>query len=99
MKDRYEDLNPNWQGGIDREPYAWNWTDRLRESIRKRDNYKCQKCDKAQSKRKIPVHHIDYNKKNCSSNNLITLCHRCNSIVNFDRDYWFAYFTYIMESK
>jgi len=30
--------------------------------------------------------------------NLITLCRQCNTRVNFNRDYWFAYFTYIMEN-
>jgi len=43
------------------------------------------------------IHHIDYNKLNCQSNNLICLCKKCNSKVNFNRDYWYAYFRYIMD--
>lgn len=30
-------------------------------------------------------------------NHLITLCGKCNLEVNTNRDYWFAYFEYIIE--
>lgn len=43
------------------------------------------------------VHHIDDNKQNCKKNNLITTCNQCNIKANFNRDYWYAYFTYIVE--
>jgi len=46
-------------------------------------------------KRNIEVHHVDYNRFNCKENNLITLCKTDNIKANFNRDYWFAYFTYI----
>jgi hypothetical protein len=36
--------------------------------------------------------HIDYNKKNCNPNNLISLCNSCHSKTNFDRKYWINYF-------
>jgi len=45
----------------------------------------------------LTIHHIDYNKYNCLPENLISLCDRCNVIANYNRDYWFAYFNYIME--
>lgn len=86
--------NPNWKGGISFEPYASEWTNKLKEQIRKRDNYKCQLCYKTQKEefkdinRKLSIHHIDYNKKNCKDNNLITLCNKCNSKVNFNRKWW-----------
>ena len=67
----------------------------IRESIRKRDNYTCQLC----YKNGRDVHHIDYNKENSKINNLITLCEKCNCQVNINRDYWYAYFTYIMENN
>jgi hypothetical protein len=92
----------NWQNGISKLPYAFGFTNELKEFIRKRDNYICQNCGKKQKTlkgihKKLGIHHIDYNKQNCNKNNLITLCHGCNSKANFNRDYWFAYFTYIME--
>lgn len=36
--------------------------------------------------------HIDYNKKNCNPKNLITLCRKCHSKTNSNRDYWINYF-------
>ena len=84
----------NWQGGKSFEPYSVDWTETLKRSIRERDNYICQLCGKTQIEqieeieKKLSVHHIDYNKKNCNPKNLTTLCNRCNARVNFNRDYW-----------
>ena len=80
--------NPNWKGGKSFEPYTTNWTETLRRAIRERDNYICQFCNQYGNF----VHHIDYCKKNCNPENLITLCQKCNSKVNFDRSYWQNYF-------
>ena len=49
--------------------------------------------------RVLDVHHIDYNKMNINPKNLICLCHKCNLRANFRRDYWFAYFNYIIEER
>jgi hypothetical protein len=87
--------NPNFKDWISREPYSLKWTTELKESIRTRDNYKCNLCNKFGNH----VHHIDYNKQNCEDSNLITLCNRHHLLTNSNRDYWFAYFTYIMETK
>jgi hypothetical protein len=86
--------NPNWKGGIGRLPYSYDFKIN-RKLVLKRDNYTCQKCNK----KGTHVHHIDYNKQNCKKSNLISLCCKCNSEVNGNRDYWYAYFTYIMENK
>ena len=78
---------------------------RIRNGILKRDNYKCQICSMIQEEhfiiygRDIEVHHIDYDKENNEENNLICLCHKCNTKANFNRDYWYAYFSYIMEKN
>ena len=85
--------HPNWQGGISFEPYSTDWTETLRRSIRQRDNYTCQLCGKEPA---ICVHHIDYDKKNCNPKNLITLCKKGNSVVNYNREYWTNYFQNIM---
>jgi 5-methylcytosine-specific restriction endonuclease McrA len=87
--------NPNWQGGISGEPsYPRNWNGELKESIRIRDNYKCQVCSLPQNllDRKLHIHHIDYNKDNCDKNNLISLCHSCHIKTNTDRDKWIEFF-------
>ena len=78
----------NWKGGISFIPYTTDWTETLRRSIRERDHYICRLCLEYGN----TVHHIDYNKKNCNPENLITLCMSCNAKVNFNRDYWLNYF-------
>ena len=93
----------NYIHGKGYEPYSIKFNNKLKESIHKRDNYTCQNCGMTrkehfkQYNRKLDVHHINYNKKNCKEDNLITLCKKCNLRANSNRDYWFAYFTYIIE--
>lgn len=85
--------NPNWVGGISKLPYSFDFTQKLKDEIRKRDNYCCQICGKSEKKnrKKLSIHHIDYDKKNCDINNLICLCNKCHPKTNFNRDYWYAY--------
>jgi len=83
------DKNSSWRGGISFEPYSVDWTETLRRSIRERDHYTCQICGKEPA---TDVHHIDYNKKNCNPDNLITLCDGCHVKTNFNREYWIEYF-------
>ena len=85
-------LSPAWRGGKSFEPYTIDWTETLRRSIRERDNYTCQLCGKLQSDRAFSIHHIDYNKRNCNPENLITLCIDCHPKTNFNRKYWTKYF-------
>ncbi len=95
--------NPNWKNGISFEPYNPNWTKELRLEIRKRDNFICKLCNLSEQEsitkygRVLSVHHIDYNKDNCTENNLITACVKCNSKVNKNRSYWTKYFKNILE--
>jgi len=60
--------------------YGPNWTLELREFVRSRDNYTCQKCGE-QSDKTLDVHHkVPYRiSKNNSLNNLISLCKRCHN--------------------
>jgi hypothetical protein len=89
--------NSNWKGGISYELYSIDWTDDLRESIRKRDNHMCQECGIQQDEldgfhKKLDVHHIDYNKYNLSPSNLISLCKNCHAKTSFNREYWVGHF-------
>lgn len=62
--------------------------DRVREIIRRRDNWTCQICGKKwkESQRRFDVHHIDCKKEKSKQydiwekekNNMITLCHKCH---------------------
>jgi 5-methylcytosine-specific restriction endonuclease McrA len=91
--------NPAWRNGISFEPYSIEWTRELKRFIRDRDNHKCQYCQKNENEleEKLHIHHIDYDKQNCKEENLISLCCSCHIATNNNRDYWFAYYTYLME--
>jgi len=97
--------NPSFNGWISKEPYSLNWTEELRESIRICDNHECQNCGMTEEEHLIVigkilcVHHIDYNKKNCNEDNLITLCMACNIRANYNRDYWQERFMEIIDEK
>ena len=96
-KDKYCGENsPNWQGGISRLPYCSIWTPWLKEEIKERDNHQCQNPNCSCEFEKLCVHHIDYDKKNCSTNNLITLCNSCNSKANTNRDHWKEFYSNIL---
>lgn len=86
--------SPAWLGGISFEPYGIEFNEKLKEEIRKRDNYACQMldCNAIQNGKKFPIHHKDYNKRNNEDWNLVTLCHSCHSKTNTNREYWENYF-------
>lgn len=83
-----------WRGGKSYEIYPVNWTNSLKIAIRERDHYQCQVCGEKQGDKTHSVHHIDYDKKNCNPDNLITLCKHCHSKTNHNREYWIKYLTF-----
>jgi len=99
------DLNPNWIDGRSFEPYSSEFNEQFKEQIRKRDNYQCQCCGFTNEEHLItwdeslPIHHIDYDKKNNKENNLIATCKQCNVRANYNRPYWIIYYQKIMEKK
>lgn len=71
--------NPSWKGGIAKWSYAPSWK-RIAHDIRKRDEYTCQLC-KVQfpkSSKLLHVHHMDGDKFNNQSSNLVTVCATCH---------------------
>lgn len=92
--------NGCWKGGISSEPYAPVWIDkRFKAGIRERDNNTCQNPDCRGTDKTLTVHHVDYDKKNCEPENLITLCRSCNGRANFNRDFWEAGYKEIIRMK
>ena len=91
------DRNPQWRDGLSFEPYAPEFNDKLKEQIRKRDNYTCQICRIPENGIKLHPHHIDYNKKNNDPSNLISLCRSCHAKTNFNRNWWTKYFQVIIK--
>ena len=93
--------HPAWKGGISFEPYSLEFSKQIKELIRSRDGYKCQKCGclEIEEGKKLSIHHIDYQKENCLPENLISLCNRCNLKVNINRKKWTKYFQNKLQKK
>ena len=101
-KERFKDItkHPSWLGGISFEPYGIEFNTKLKEKIRKRDNFRCQECFRHQDelftkkgkKYKLNIHHIDFCKTNNNPNNLISLCKSCHIQTNYNRENWTKYF-------
>lgn len=97
--------NPAYHKGESFLPYTVDFTNRLKETIRKRDNYTCQVCGIKERHltrkyhKKLDIHHIDYNKQNCYEYNLITLCKTCNVSANGNRSYWITYFVKLLTTR
>ena len=72
-------------------PYPVEFNKKLKKQIAERDNFICQLCNELLPER-FATHHIDYNKDNCNSFNLIFLCRRCNAKINSNRIFWQHYF-------
>ena len=87
----------NWKGGISYEPYCPIWKDKTyKKDIRERDGNKCLNPYCSKNNSRLTIHHIDYNKKNCSPSNLITVCSSCNSRANTDRDWHTTWYQALM---
>lgn len=84
----------NWKGGKSKEKY-FLFTPSLKKEVLVRDNNTCQICSRVwiNGERRFDIHHIDYDKKNNSIINLITLCKPCHVKTNFDRLKWIMKFT------
>jgi len=92
--------NNSWKGGISCEPYCGVWLDKeFKEDIKQRDNYQCQNPDCWGTSKKLVIHHIDYNKKNCSPTNLITLCNSCNIRANKDREWHTKFYRSVLMDR
>ena len=79
--------NSNWKGGIGIEPYCDAWADKeYKADIKERDDSMCMNPDCWNTSEALCLHHIDYDKKNCSPSNLITLCASCNIRANYNRE-------------
>jgi len=79
--------NTHWIDGRSRkkkgaEDYNFEFSDSLKTTIKKRDNFRCRKCDEDGSKFRLFIHHIDFNKKNNSIDNLVTVCSSCHSRIH-----------------
>ncbi len=74
--------------------YPDEFNNGLKQKIKKNFRFRCQECFRHQNEleHSLSVHHIDFNKKNNSENNLIPLCKSCHTQTNFNRENWTTYF-------
>jgi len=99
LRERFSgELNPNWCGGVSFEPYCTIWKHpEFRKDILERDNYRCQNPDCWCKFDRLDLHHIDYDKKNCHPDNIVTLCISCNARANVEREWHTSWYTAIMQ--
>jgi len=81
--------HPQWNGGSSNFPYSFDFNEKLKGKIKLRDGYVCKNCS---SNKDLTIHHIDYNKLNSNTNNLVTLCRSCNAKANFNREFYGEYY-------
>jgi hypothetical protein len=94
---KYGSNNPNGKGGISLEPYCYIFSDNeFKDYIKERDGYICLNPTCSGKSKRLAIHHIDYNKKNCIQENLITLCISCNSKANINREWHTQWYRLIM---
>jgi len=93
--------NPNWRGGISKEPYCFVFGDKeWREFIFDRDKDKhCWNPQCLWNSKQEVLHHINYNKKDCKPKNIIKICSSCNTSANFNREWWQSFYVIIMEKR
>lgn len=90
--------NPNWQNGKSFEPYDVKFNKQFKNLVKLRDNFCCVNCGISEQNhlftfgKKLPVHHIDYNKENTCLMNCCALCIRCNTLANKNREQWKLYY-------
>lgn len=96
-----EQMGGLWEEGKSFGQYGLAWTRKLRKTIRERDNYICQLCNKqkTQLKKDLFIHHIDYMKINNLPFNLISLCNSCHTLTNHKRKYFTKFFQNYLSDK
>lgn len=80
--------HPGWRGGTATLPYGPGFTRKQKRLILQRDNYTCQRCGITQEAygRALQVHHLDHNKDNNDSSNLVAACGSCNVWASYHRN-------------
>ena len=63
---------------LENAPIGHRFGEETKEAVRARQNFVCALCGEAQEDRKLSVHHIDENRWNNKTSNLIALCRKCH---------------------
>ena len=76
--------NPAYIHGQGERPYPLSYR-KIRNVIKERDGYSCQRCGKEEIDVSHHIHHIDFDKRNTDADNLITLCPSCHAYITAKR--------------
>lgn len=92
-----------WLGGISFEPYGLDFNKKLKRLIKERDGC-CMLCnlgfeDLKLLKRRIHIHHVNYDKRCNLQQNLITLCINCHGLTQKNRGVWVKLFQSLLAEK
>ncbi len=102
-KTRFKDPtnHPSYIDGSSRYPYPFIFFNKeWRNYIYERDNEKfCWNLQCEGKGKRETLHHIDYNKDNCSYINIIKICDVCNSLANFNREWWETFYVEIIRRR
>ena len=99
---RIGDKSPAWKGGIAYLPYCEKFDNNFKNRVREFFNCCCYVCGKSEedNKRKLDVHHVNYNKDTCCDDSkplFVPLCRSCHSKTQSDREYWKEFFIVSLE--
>lgn len=72
---KLKEKNPAWRGGRSFIDYGKEWV-KIRNKIRKNQ---CERCGNNEN---LMVHHKDFNKRNNSLENLMTVCRSCHTTIH-----------------
>lgn len=75
--------------------YPPRFNHKFKTMIRERDDHRCALCGRFAK----DVHHVNYLKLDTRPDNCITLCRRCNNLVNYNRPYWQAKIDAMLRSR
>lgn len=95
--------NPMWAGGSSFEPYGIEFNKKLKKAIKERDGC-CMFCnigfdDLKLLKRRVHIHHVNYDKTCNLPQNLLTLCNPCHSKTNTNRKHWIKFFQSLLSER
>ena len=98
-----KELAPRWLNGKSFEPYTPDFDSKFKKAIKERDGC-CMLChigfeDLYALKRRIHVHHINYNKVDSFKENCISLCIKCHGLTNHNRSQWTKFFQSLLSER
>lgn len=92
-----------WLGGKSFEPYGLDFNKKIKKVIKERDGccLMCNICfeDLKLLKKRIHIHHIDYDKQNNFMQNFASLCVSCHMKTNINRSHWTKFFQSLLAER